>query len=148
MRRLPIPLLPAPLRWAAVAAVAGAIFYLSVITAPPEHPVVTVPGPGWLLDLPLDEWRHFLAYAGFGGSLAYATADWTWRRWRLAALVAGVAVGYGLGIEAVQATLPQRYFGWDDAVANALGGLLVLPWFALRSRARIVRLGVESVRRS
>ena len=135
MRRLPLPLLPPWVRWVGVAAVAGLIFYLSVVTAPPEQPVVDP--PDWI---PLDKWRHFLAYAAFGGSLAYATADWDWPRWRLVALVVGVAVLYGLGIEAIQGMLPERYFGLGDATANAIGGLLVLPWFAVRPYLRVVRI--------
>ena len=135
MRRLPLPLLPAWVRWGGVVTVAAGIFVLSIIVAPPEEPFVDPPA-----FLALDKWRHFLAYAAFGGSLAYATADWEWPRWLLAVLVVGLAVGYGLGIEAIQGTLPDRYFGLGDATANAFGGLLVLPWFAVRPYLRLVRL--------
>jgi VanZ family protein len=128
-----------------VAAVAGAICYLSVGTAPPEDPVV--PGIASLLDLALDKWRHFVAYAGLGGSLAYATADWDWSDRRLAAVVLAVTVCYGFGIETVQALLPHRYFGWDDVVANVLGALLVLPWFALRPYVDPVRIRAAILRR-
>lgn len=89
-----------------------------------------VPAPPDLI--PLDKWRHFLAYAAFGGALAYATAEWTWRQRTLALVVVGTTVIYGVGIEAWQAFVPDRYFSIGDAWANAFGGLLVLPWFAVR----------------
>ena len=122
-----IPLLPRWLRWSAVAAVAALIFYLSILTVPPADPVVPKPNL-----LPLDKWRHFLAYAAFGGALAYATADWAWPRRAILAAVVGTTVLYGIGIEAGQAFLPNRYFSIGDAWANAFGGLLVLPWYVLR----------------
>ena len=139
MRRVPIPLLPAWLRWAGVALVAAVIFYLSVVTVPPEQPVV--PGTGPPDFVPLDKWRHFLAYAAFGGSLAYATVDWDRPTWVLVALVVGGAALYGVGIEGIQSTLPNRYFSLGDAWANVLGAVLVVPWFAVRRRLRLVGVG-------
>ena len=129
MTEVRLPLLPGWLRWAGVAAVAGVIFYLSVIAAPPADPVVEPPDL-----IPLDKWRHFLAYAAFGGSLAYATADWDWPIPRLALFVLGVTVVYGVGIEVWQSFLPERYFSLPDAYANALGAVLVSPWYLVRSR--------------
>ena len=131
-----VPWLPRWLRWSAVFAVAAVIFYLSILTAPPEDPVIPQP------DLvPLDKWRHFLAYAAFGGSLAYATAKWQWPRWALVGFVVGVAVLYGVGIEVWQSFIPQRYFSVGDAYANALGGLLVLPWFLVRPHLSLEPIG-------
>lgn len=132
-----VPLLPRWLRWSFVAAVAALIFYLSILTVPPETPVV----PGRPAIVPLDKWRHFLAYAAFGGALAYATTEWSWRRRRLAALVVGTTVLYGIGIEAGQAFLPERYFALGDAWANAVGGLLVLPWFLVRPYLTVTPVG-------
>jgi VanZ family protein len=129
-----VPLLPAWLRWAGVAAVAAVIFYLSVITAPPETTIV----PGRPDLLPLDKWRHFLAYAAFGGALAYATVDWEWRTRWLALAVLAVVVAYGFGIELWQSTIPDRYFGMGDAYANALGGVLATPLFLVRDRVPFV----------
>jgi hypothetical protein len=44
------------------------------VTVPPETVVDQLrPGPERLL--PLDRWRHLLAYATFGYTLAYATTD-------------------------------------------------------------------------
>jgi len=138
MSRFAVPVLPRWLRWGAVLVVTALLFYLSVVTAPPEDPVVAPLGPPDLL--PLDKWRHFLAYAALAGSLAYATVDWAWRPTRLAVLAVGVAAVYGLGIEGVQATLPNRYFSMGDAYANVLGAVLAAPWFAVRSRVPLVRV--------
>jgi hypothetical protein len=61
-------------RWAVVAGLAAFIFYASIVTVPPETVVDQLrPGPERLL--PLDRWRHLLAYATFGYTLAYATTD-------------------------------------------------------------------------
>lgn len=135
MTELRVPLLPAWLRWAGVVAVAAVIFYLSVVSAPPADPVVDPPDL-----IPLDKWRHFLAYAGFGGSLAYATTDWEWSTRRLAVLVLGTTVVYGVGIEVWQAFVPARYFSLGDAYANALGAVLVSPWYLVRSRVSFVSI--------
>jgi len=136
MPSLRAPLLPAWLRWLGVVAVAGAIFYLSVLTAPPPAPAAPKPDP-----IPLDKWRHFLAYAGVGGALWYATIDWDWRtRWAALGCLA-VVVAVGVGLELWQSTIPDRYFSVGDAYANALGGVLAMPLFALRDRLRFVGLG-------
>lgn len=145
MQRIAVPVVPRALRWGAVVAVAGGIFYLSVVSVPPGEPVVPPPGPPDLL--PLDKWRHFLAYAALGGSLGYATVDWEWPSPRLAVLVIGVVAAYGLGVEGIQSTLAHRYFSMGDAYANVFGAVLVVPWFALRSRVPFVRVpGGDPVR--
>ncbi|WP_018256175.1 VanZ family protein [Halomicrobium katesii] len=136
MNDLRVPLLPSWLRWLAVAVVGGVIFTLSVVVAPPGEPIVA--GPPDLL--PLDKWRHFLAYAAFGGTLAYATSTWRWSTGRLAVFVLGITVAYGVGIEIWQSFLPNRYFGLGDAYANALGAVLASPWFLLRDRLSFVSL--------
>lgn len=129
-----VPLLPASVRWSFVALVAGFVFYASILTVPPETAVDTF-RPHLL---PLDKWRHLVAYAAVGGALAYATASWETDRWRLAAAVVAVTVCYGVGIEAGQALLPQRYFSLGDAYANALGSLVVVPWYLVRPRLELV----------
>jgi VanZ family protein len=116
-----------------VLVVGGFIFYTSVLTTPPPEPVV----PGKPDLLPLDKWRHFLAYAALGGSLAYATTDWNRDTRQLVLLVVGVTVLYGVGIEYWQSFIPNRYFSLGDAYANALGAVLVLPWYAVRSRLSV-----------
>jgi VanZ family protein len=130
---VPFPLLPGWVRWLFVAVVGAFIFYVSIVTVPPETALDTRPDM-----IPLDKWRHFLAYAAFGGTLAYATTDWELDRRMLAAGVVGVTVLYGVGIEVGQSALPARYFSLGDAYANALGGLLVTPWYAIRSRLSFV----------
>jgi VanZ family protein len=137
--RLRLPLLPWWVRWAAVAGLAAFILYASIVTVPPETVVDQLrPGPEALL--PLDKWRHFLAYATFGYALAYATADWEVETRRLAALVLVTTVLYGVGIEFGQSLVSGRYFSAGDAYANALGAVLVVPWYALRNRVAFVSL--------
>ena len=141
MDRPVVPLVPAWLRWLGVVGVGAAIFYLSVLTAPPPAPVAPKP------DLvPLDKWRHILAYAGLGGALWYATVDWRHRtRWVAVACLA-VVVTYGVGLELWQSLIPERYFSVGDAYANALGGVLALPLFALRDRLHFAPLGELAAR--
>jgi VanZ family protein len=120
--------LPGWIRWAFVVCVAGFIFYTSILTAPPD----TVLDAGRPDLVPLDKWRHFLAYATFGGALAYATADWTIERRYAAAFVIGTTMAYGIGIEAWQSFVPERYFSYGDAYANTLGAVLISPWYLIR----------------
>jgi VanZ family protein len=126
MRRLPIPLFPAWLRWLGVATVAGFVFATSVLVAPPPQPVV----PGKVDALPLDKWRHFLAYAAIAYALAYALADSDRPRTHLAVGVFGATMLYGIGIELWQWTIPNRFFSVMDAYANAIGAALVVVWYA------------------
>jgi VanZ family protein len=140
--RLPVPLLPRWLRYGAVAAVAGFIFYTSIVTAPPETVVDQVrAGTGLEEAVQLDKWRHFVAYAVLGCTLAYAAADRELGPARSALLVVGVTVVYGVGIELGQSTIPDRYFSVGDALANALGGALALCWFGLERYVSYVPLG-------
>jgi VanZ family protein len=139
----------------------------SAVTAPTRggvdaaQPVVdnSKPDPGMLDQLrqyigfvpeliPLDKWRHFVAYAGFGATLAYATADWNRRRRALALFVLGTTVVYGVGLESWQAFIPERSFTVSDAYANALGAVPVAPWYLVRPYLRFepVRAWVDGVR--
>lgn len=132
-----LPLLPRAVRWAVVAVLAGFVFYVSIVTVPPETAV-----DAWKPTLlPLDKWRHFLAYAAIGYALAYAATDWDLPATRLAALVVGVTVLYGIGIEMWQSVIPRRYFSLGDAYANALGGLLVVPFYLVRRYLMFVPIG-------
>lgn len=134
MASLPLPLLPAWLRWTGVACVAAVIFGFSVLAAPPADPAPEPPL------LPLDKWLHVLGYAALGGSIAYATVDWDWpTSWLVVGVVCAVAL-YGIGIEGWQATVPERYFSIGDGVANAVGGLLAAPLLAFRHRLTLVPL--------
>ncbi|MBV0924933.1 VanZ family protein [Halomicroarcula limicola] len=123
-----LPLLPRWLRWSAVALVGGFIFYTSVVVAPPATPIDDVK----LTLIPLDKWRHLVAYAALAGTLVYATTDWSLERRWTALTVVAVAVLYGIGIEVGQSFRPDRYLSLGDAYANAVGALLVTPWYLLR----------------
>jgi len=115
---------PTWLRWAAVAVVAGGIFVASVLDPPSSG----VPALGPFGAFGLDKWLHALAYAGLAGTLASALAPG--RSPALTAALAGLlAVGYGVGIEFVQAPLAERSFSVADMAANGLGAVLaVLGW--------------------
>ncbi|AQL44226.1 hypothetical protein BV210_16565 [Halorientalis sp. IM1011] len=129
MRRVPVPLVPAWLRWLGVAIVAAFVFVTSVVVAPPPEPIV----PGKVEIIPLDKWRHFLAYGAIAYALAYALADSDRPRTHLAASVFCVTVLYGIGIELWQWTIPNRFFSVGDAYANAIGAALVVVWYAVES---------------
>ncbi|QSG05659.1 VanZ family protein [Halapricum desulfuricans] len=131
-----VPLLPTPIRWAAVLVVAGVVFYGSILAIPPE----TALDRARLAIVPLDKWRHFLAYGALAYALAYATADWERRAGRLAALVVAATVLYGIGIELGQSLTPDRHFSVLDAYADVFGAALVLPWYLLSRRLEFVPL--------
>jgi VanZ family protein len=130
-----VPLLPRWLRWSFVVGIAGFIFYTSILTAPPG---IVDPAKPELL--PLDKWRHFVAYAVLAGTGVYATADWNQSMRRRALLVVGLVVVYGVGIEFGQSLIPNRYFSLGDAYANALGAVLVTPWYLVRRHVEFVEV--------
>jgi Predicted integral membrane protein len=136
------PLLPGWLRWLAVLAVATFVFYTSIVTTPPATIIDERPA-----FLPLDKWRHFLAYATLGFGLAYATTDWRLRVRALAALVVATTVLYGVGVEVGQSFIPGRQFSPVDAYANTLGGALSLTWYLLCPHVEFVSPGsfVEAI---
>lgn len=100
---------------------------MSIVTVPPETAVDTVRPD----ILPLDKWRHFVAYGVLGIALAYATTDWDMKKSFLAVFVIGVVVIYGVGIEFGQSFRPNRYFSLGDAYANAFGGVLVTSYYLI-----------------
>lgn len=131
--RVPLPLVPRPVRYAGVAAVAGALLVASIID-PPTGGGPPPYGPFGLVLL--DKWVHALAYAALAGALLYALARADPR-----ALVVAVALaaGYGLGIEAVQASLPERSFDLADAAANTTGAVVAAAgWRAVMRYVRLV----------
>jgi len=132
--KLHAPLLSRWLRWLIVSSLAAFIFYASIITIPPE----TVIDRGKPDPIPLDKWRHFVAYAALGYAFAYATADWTIENRFLGVLVIGTTILYGIGIEFGQSLISRRYFSVSDAYANVLGGVLVIPWYLFRSHVEFV----------
>ncbi|WP_128476488.1 VanZ family protein [Halorussus pelagicus] len=118
---------PTWLRWVAVAVVAGGIFFASVLDSPSSG--LAALGP--FETFGMDKWLHALAYAGLAGTLASALAPG--RSPAVTAALAGLlAVGYGVGIEFVQAPLAERSFSVADMVADAVGaGVAVLGWRVL-----------------
>lgn len=133
---LRIPLLPKWIRWAATIGLAVFIFYTSILTVPPE----TVIDQGRPDLVPLDKWRHFVAYATLGYALAYATTDWDINNQGLGVFVIGVTIMYGMGLEFGQSLTPERYFSIGDAYANALGGALVIPWYLAKPYITFIRI--------
>ena len=118
--------LPGWLRWLAVVAVAGGILYASVLDPPASG--LTPLGPLGLVGM--DKWLHALAYAGLAGTLAVALAPRTPTS-RVVVLAGLLSVGYGVGIEFVQAPLPERSFSLADVAADAVGAALgLLGWRA------------------
>jgi VanZ family protein len=135
-----VPLLPRWVRWLAVLGVGGFIFYVSIVTVPPETVVDDAnPTPDLL---PLDKWRHFVAYAALGLTLAYATTDWRIDTRILAVGVVVTVAIYGVGIEVGQSFIPERYLSPGDAYANAVGGILVVPYYAVSRHLDFTPLGV------
>lgn len=122
-------LLPKPIRWLLVLVLAVFIFYVSIVTTPPPETAINTAKPDLV---PLDKWRHFVAYAAFGGSLAYAWADSGRSLRTTMILIFTITVLYVIGIEFGQSMVPNRYFSCMDAYANALGGILVTPWYFVR----------------
>jgi len=132
---LRVPLLPRWFRWSVVVSVAGLIFYASILTVPPETALDTRPAL-----IPLDKWRHFIAYAVLGNSLAYATTDWNIETRRLAVAVLAVIILYGVGIEFGQSLTPDRSFSIGDVYANLLGGVIVLPYYVVQSHIEFISI--------
>lgn len=129
MGRVPMPLLPATIRWLGVIAVAAFIVYFSLVIPAPAPPQ---PGPLW------DKKLHFTAYLGLALALAYATATSRESTTRRAALVFAAAVCFGVLIEVLQGPLPSRDFSYLDMVADAIGALLATGWFLLEARLEYV----------
>ncbi|PSP56067.1 antibiotic resistance protein VanZ [Halobacteriales archaeon QS_1_67_19] len=110
---------PRWLRWVAVALAAGAIFHASVLASP------TADGPafGPLGVLGLDKWLHAVAYAGLASAFAVALVP-DFEVSVAAGLAVLFAVGYGVGIEFVQLSAPERAFSVTDMAANGTGALV------------------------
>lgn len=135
-----LPLLPRWLRWCGVVAVAGLIFYTSIVTVPPavaveDEDIFTLLAE--VVGFTAATWRHFLAYGTLAYALAYATDHWDLDHWQLVLVVVGSCVLYGIGIEVGQYFVPYRTFAVTDAVTNTAGASLVLPWYILRPRLEL-----------
>jgi len=112
---------PGWLRWLAVAAVAGVLFYGSVVDAPGSG--LSSLGPFGVVGL--DKWLHALGYAALAAALATALATGR-SALAAAALAAVLAVAYGVGIEFVQASIPERSFSVGDMAADAVGAVVAV----------------------
>lgn len=134
MPKLPVPLLPRLARWSGVLVVAVVVFYFSVLDA-----VAAPGGQGQLWDKQL----HFVAYAGLTVAAAYATAVWRRTAPRRAVVVLLAVLGYGLGIELIQGTLPGRDYSAVDLLANAIGVVLGSVWFVVERYVAYRRLPGE-----
>lgn len=110
-------------RWAAVALVAAAIFFVSVIPIPGS-----VPDDGG--GVPTSVLFHFVGYAVLAVLLVFALLA----RWR--ALSANVlslvsASLYGVLIECVQYPISYRTFSYLDMLTNSVGALCGVLFFSL-----------------
>ncbi|WP_206731775.1 hypothetical protein [Halorubrum amylolyticum] len=74
------------------------------------------------LDIGFTDPFHLVGYAVL--ALLASRAIGRGRRGLL--LAAGAAVAFGFGIELLQAPIPWRSFGWDDAAVNAVGAAVGL----------------------
>lgn len=128
-RAIRFPLAPRFLRFCIVIITLIGIVYFSLITMPPEAPTQQ---PLW------DKYLHFVAYAGFAATMAYATVDLRDRPIRRGVFVIGSTITVGILIELSQGLIPYRYFRWTDIVANTLGSVLVSIWFLVERRIRYV----------
>jgi VanZ family protein len=124
-------MLPRFVRYAGVVAVLIVIGYFSFGGVPPQQPGS---GPLW------DKKLHFVAYAGLGLSIAYATIE-EQRLWLRLAFIIGGATLYGAGVEAVQFVLPERYFGLGDLLANTIGACLATGWLIVERIVGYVPVG-------
>ncbi|WP_418282448.1 VanZ family protein [Halorubrum sp. DTA98] len=137
MRPLRVPLVPKPLRWGIVLAVAGTILYYSILTPPGSGSFRTGP----LGVFAFSNWLHFLAYGGLAATLAYALHDSRWPDWQVLIVVFAVAVGYGVAIELLQSTVPSRTFDRTDMVVNAFGAVVAVGcWRVIDRYVRFGRL--------
>lgn len=135
---VPMPLLPAVVRWLGVGSVAAIILYYSLFAAATDGDVA-------FLDVAISYVLHFAAYAGLGATLAYALADRPLSTTRKVLAVFLVVMMYGLAIELAQGLIADRTASLLDGIVNACGGAASLSWYGLERRVRFVR--VELLRR-
>jgi VanZ family protein len=131
--RLRLPLLPKWLHWSTVIAVGAVILYSSVIAVPPGV------DRGQALIPHLDKILHGIAYATLGLAMAYALVGSQCSQRQQVLLVLGVTAAYGVAIELLQGQLTARTASALDALANVLGALVVLGWYAIVDHVEFVR---------
>ncbi|WP_049902352.1 VanZ family protein [Halococcus agarilyticus] len=132
MTSVRVPLAARSVRYALVAVVACVILVASVLE--PDPTAAPTMGPFGIVGA--DKWTHALAYAGLTGTLLYASVSSN-RDGSRVVLAVVLAVGFGIGVELVQWPIPYRTASVADAIADAVGALLLaLAW---RSFGRLVR---------
>lgn len=76
--------------------------------------------------MPLSTWLHGIAYAGLAITLAYALVRSPLPKTQILFSVFLVVTGYGIGIEVMQLTLPDRTFDEFDVLVNGLGAAIAV----------------------
>lgn len=136
-RRFHLPLLPRWIRLAFVVAVMALTLYYSVIPVPGSGSFQT--GPLGLF--PLSKWLHLLAYGSLAVTLAYSLHDSPRPDWQILLLAFLLSVGYGAGVEFVQAWVPARTYSPRDMVVNALGAAVAIgSWRGVVRYVRFYRV--------
>jgi hypothetical protein len=114
-----VPLVSRGVRYGFVALVAGVVLVASVVETGGAM-------GSELLGVGLDKWTHALAYAALTAALAYASVGDNGGR---LVLSVGVAIVFGIAIEALQWPIAYRTASIADLLADALGAcLLALGW--------------------
>ncbi len=131
-----LPLLPKWLRYLLVIGAGCLIVIFSVYRLPNW---VTELGPLGLF--PIRQYLHLIAYAGFALILGYALVDIPRPDWQVLLIVFVLTFLLGLGMEAVQATLPHRHASLQDVIMNAAGAALAIGiWRVILRRVRLYRI--------
>ncbi len=123
-----VPQLPWRLRVAILFLIVTLIIVYSIIPLPRT---LFHFGPFGLL--PIRSYLHFIAYAGFGGSLAAVFSDAPYSNTQIALGVFGIAVGFGFFLELIQLRLPYRHFSYIDIGMNAVGTAIAVLLYRLLS---------------
>ncbi|MFB6184973.1 MAG: VanZ family protein [Haloarculaceae archaeon] len=134
---LRFPLATRRTRWLLVGVVAGALLVGSVVHLPSS------PGPAGPSPVPTDKLEHFVGYAALAAAVGYAVVDADRPRWRLAVFVVVAAVGYGLALELVQATIPYRSFSLLDLLADGAGAGAAVACYALIEKAGLLAVELQ-----
>lgn len=118
-------------RWKPATVFAAVVLVASVVPVPGDPS-----GGAWLVPTlgvgPTGPF-HFVGYA----VLVTMTSRSTGRHRRGLVRAATIAIGFGFGIELLQATIPWRTFAWNDVAVNAAGAVVgaALLWGTTDRRA-------------
>ncbi|MDS0259428.1 VanZ family protein [Haloarcula sp. S1CR25-12] len=107
-------------------AVGFAALLLVVSLLPAPETGGPTPAP---LGIALDKWVHAGSYGVLAFLLSWGRGS---RTVAATAVLAALAVGYGVGIELLQTLVPSRSLSVADVLANAVGAVLgALAWAAV-----------------